>query len=171
MNERDEYIRFLMALRADYSRYHDHKESSAWAATGVYLAAAASIVYLRRLPLRIGSGTDAAVVAGIVCVFFVLGAVLILWQLSKRTTAAIIVEATQRLISENVYSQQTPTTAELRPDQIRGGGTLPSIVCCEIRRVRESWQGSIGSAAVATAVLVAGVLAVMTLAVWAIRWV
>ena len=168
MNDSDTYVHLLSSLRADFSRYHDHKESSAWVATAVYLGASAAVVYFRELPLSVSAGADAIVAAGIVWFFFVLGAVLVLWQLSKRTTAAIIVEATQRLLSANLFSQRVPPADELRPDSIRGGGTLPRVLCCEIRKVRESWPGSVGTAVVSIAVVVAGILDGMVLLRWAL---
>ena len=91
-----DYMSFLQAFRDEQSRYHDHKEISAWVTLPVYLAGAGAIVTGKIDDLHVTSRNGAGMLAlGIILILFLL-AVLVFWQLGRRRVAAIECEAGQR---------------------------------------------------------------------------
>lgn len=95
--DRDE---ILMAHRELYAAYHNHKEQIAYAASVLYLAGAAVLMFMDLksfAPERSLKFIFAAVV-------FVAAFVFVAWQLRQRQLAADVVEACERLLAAGEIS-------------------------------------------------------------------
>ena len=95
--DRDELV---VSYRDYYGQYHHHKEQMAYAATVLYLAAAAWLMFAK--PDVLESGPQKWYRVSFIVIIAVASLAFVCWQLRQRRSAANIVEASTRLLTRLV---------------------------------------------------------------------
>lgn len=122
----------LVSCRDYYGQYHHHKEQMAYAATVLYLAAAAWLMFAK--PDILESGPQKWY--GVIFIVFIAVAALafVFWQLRQRRFAANVVEASTRLLTR-LGGGETPALVDPR---VYNGLLLPHFLVDELVAVAEA---------------------------------
>ena len=97
-NARTEYMAYLRMKYEKWDRYHDHKESSAWVTTALYVGGAGYIAFSGDSLLDWHQNGIETVGSLLIIAAFVFAGCLVLWQLRKRRIANIQHDAWQELL-------------------------------------------------------------------------
>lgn len=121
----------LIEHRDFYGQYHHHKEQMAYAASVLYLAGAAALMYADMGSL----GLEKTLQITFASVVFVAAFAFVVWQLRQRQLAADVVEACERLLTRLAGSKASPTSTDPRT---YNGLHLPFFLVDELVIVAES---------------------------------
>lgn len=121
----------LIEHRDFYGQYNHHKEQMAYAASVLYLAGAATLMYTN----MDSSSSEKILQATFAIVVFVAAFAFVVWQLRQRQLAADVVEACERLLVRFPGDEALPVSTDPR---IYKGLHLPLFLVDELVTVAES---------------------------------
>ena len=125
--------KLLIAHRDYYGQYHHHKEQMAYAATALYLVAAAWLMF--DSSELIASGPQKCYRAIFIAIVGVAAVAFVTWQLWQRRFAANVVEACTRLLARAGGSEPPSTLVDPR---MYNGILLPHFLVDELVTVAEA---------------------------------
>jgi len=121
----------LIAHRDLYAQYHHHKEQMAYAASVLYLAGAAVLMYTE--PSSLGSAKTLKLTFAVIAFVSAFG--FVAWQLHQRQVAADVVEACERILARLAGGETPPAPTDARTYH---GLHLPHFLVDELVAIAES---------------------------------
>jgi len=121
----------LIAHRDLYAQYHHHKEQMAYAASVLYLAGAAVLMYSNAGDLD----SQKTLKIAFAIVVFLAAFAFVAWQLRQRQVAADVVEACERLLARLACGESLSNATDARTYY---GLHLPQFLIDELVAVTES---------------------------------
>jgi hypothetical protein len=96
----DNLFKLIINYRDYYGRYHNHKETMAWLATGLYLYSIYYLMQDKSLPGKYPSDLANFLIAILISIIMAISFVFIIWQFKQKEIASGIILACNNILSK-----------------------------------------------------------------------